>query len=183
MDSSSSPSGSPALGRIVSLVRGLCLLGVVVLLWVPVSVLIAPDGVQPQGLANQLGLHGAVPTEAARWRAAGASLLPVAAGLFALWQLWRLFSLYRQGDVLSARAAAVLGRFAWGVVGLAPAQVLGRALMSVALTLDNAPGQRMLRVTFGSDDFVLLLLGAVLVAVARVMVVAARAAEENRAFV
>jgi cell division protein FtsX len=70
-----------------------------------------------------------------------------------------------------------------GVVGLALAQVLGRALMSVALTLDNAPGQRVLSLSFGSDDFVLLLLGAVLVAVARVMVVAARAAEENRAFV
>ncbi len=183
MDTASSPPGSPALGRIVSLVRGLCLVGVVMLLSVPVSVLVAPDGVHPLGLATQLGLHGAVPTVAARWRAAAVSLLPMAAGLFALWQLWRLFSLYQRGDVLSAGSVAVLGRFAWGVVGLALAQVLGRALMSVALTLDNAPGQRVLSLSFGSDDFVLLLLGAVLVAVARVMVVAARAAEENRAFV
>lgn len=177
------PPAGPGLGRVVTLVRGLCLVGVLMLVSLPASVLLSSDGVHPLGLATQIGLNDAVPTDAARWRAAAVTLLPMGAGLFALWQLWQLFARYRRGDVLSAGSAAVLGRFAWGVVALAAAQLVGRTLMSVALTLDNPPGQRELRITLASDDFVLLLLGAVLVAVARVMVEAARAAEENRAFV
>jgi hypothetical protein len=55
--------------------------------------------------------------------------------------------------------------------------------MSVALSWDNPPGQRLLRVTVEWKDYVLLLLGAALVAVARVMVRAAAAEEENRSFV
>jgi hypothetical protein len=60
---------------------------------------------------------------------------------------------------------------------------VARALMSVALTWDNAPGERVLRVSVDWNDFVLLLLGAALVAIARVMARASRVDEENRAFV
>ena len=53
----------------------------------------------------------------------------------------------------------------------------------LALTLGNAPGQRMLSVQLGSQHYVVLLLGLVLIAMAMVMREAQRMAQENAEFV
>jgi hypothetical protein len=156
--------GLPRLRGLAWLVHAMCLVGALVLLSIPLTL-----------AASEHAVHAV--------RVVLVSLLPVGAGLYVLAQLWRLFARYRSGDVLGAGTANVFGRFARSVVALALSQIVARALMSVALTWDNAPGERVLRVSVDWNDFVLLLLGAALVAIARVMARASRVDEENRAFV
>lgn len=132
---------------------------------------------------NVMHLLEADLTSAVRARLVAVMLIPVAASLGVLWQVWRLFGQYRQGLVFSAAALSHLRRLAWALVALAVVQPLARALMSVAISLDNAPGHRHLMLSFGSDDFALLLLALVFVAIARVMVEAAQAADEVEQFI
>lgn len=122
-------------------------------------------------------------TSAVRMRLVAVMLLPVAASLVVLWQVWRLFGQYRQGLVFGAAALRHLQHLAWGLVALAVVQPLARVLMSVAISLDNPPGHRHLVISFSSNDFALLLLALVFVAIARVMVEAAQAAAEVEQFV
>ncbi len=122
-------------------------------------------------------------TSAVRGRLVAVMLIPVAASLAVLWQVWRLFGQYRQGLVFGPAALTHLQRFAWALVALAVVQPVARVLMSVAISLDNAPGHRHLVVSFSSNDFALLLLALVFVAIARVMVEAAQAADEVEQFV
>jgi hypothetical protein len=58
-----------------------------------------------------------------------------------------------------------------------------RAGLGVALTLGNPPGQRLLVLNLSWNDYVAILCGAVLLAVAQVMSEAVRLAEENDSFV
>ena len=69
------------------------------------------------------------------------------------------------------------------MVVLAVVQPLSQALMSVAISWDNPPGQRVLNIAISSNDYALVLGALVFVAIARVMTEAARAAEENEGFV
>lgn len=165
------------------LVQLLCAFGALLLISVPIALAFTESGLDPLGLAFFLGVPDPLPFGPVRWRALAVSLLYVGCGLYVLAQLWRLFARYRRGDALSAGTARVFRAFAWGVVALAMVQIGSAALMSVAVSWDNAPGQRYLRVTIEWKDYLLLLLGAVLVAVARVMVRAADVEAENRSFV
>ncbi len=100
-----------------------------------------------------------------------------------LWQLWGLFAEFRAGRLFSNKALQCWQRWGWGVAALAVLQPLERAAMWVAVTLQNPPGQRILSVSLGTDDYPLILLALVFVALARVMREAARAAQENEGFV
>lgn len=111
------------------------------------------------------------------------SMLPIALALATLWQLWRLFGEYGQGRALGRCALGHLRRFAWLWLALVVAQPVLRSVWSVLLTLGNPPGQRMLAIQLQGADYMQLLVGAVLLAVAHVMHEAVLAAEENQAFV
>ena len=58
-----------------------------------------------------------------------------------------------------------------------------RTAVGIALTLGNPPGQRLLVFTLSWNDYLSMLCGAVLLAVARVMADAVRLAEDNAGFV
>jgi hypothetical protein len=165
------------------LVQVMCVVGALALLSIPLSLAFSDHAIDSLGLASYLGVRGEVLAGPARIRVVLVSVLSVSVGLFVLAQVWRLFARYRRGDVLGAGTARVFAAFAWGVVAMAAMHVIGSALMSVALSWDNPPGQRELRIGIEWKDYLLLLLGVVLVAVARVMVRAAAIEEENRSFV
>lgn len=176
------------LRRLSGAVRVLVALGAPVLVAVPLLQAFAP-----QWLAPLMG-NGAIEPELARLaqggitpavqaRMAAVSVLPVGVALGLLWQLWGLFGEYREGAIFSARALRCLRRFASGLLVLGLVQPLARALGSVAVSWDNPPGQRQLMVTLSSNDYALVLVALVFVAIARVMHEAARAAEENEGFV
>lgn len=171
------------LGRVVLVVRALCVLGVTTLLTVPFWFWLSPENVRALG-PQMAGVAGGIAVDdRARALGAAVSLLPVAVGLYALWQLWRLFAEYGAGRVFGREAQARLKRFAWALLAAALLAPLVRAVMSVVLTLGNPPGQRQLVIGLSWDDYLAVLLAAVLIAIATVMAEAVRVAEENEGFV
>lgn len=176
------------LSTLSRVVRGLSLLAVPVLAVIPVLLLLNPQMLFTLGVGQTAGMNLAhlaqgELTLATRSRMAGSVLPQVTVGLMLLWQLWHLFGEYQRGTVFSARALQCLNRFAWWLLALALAQPLSQALMSVAISWDNPPGQRVLLVTLSSNDYALMLGALVFIAIARVMSEAARVAEENEGFV
>jgi hypothetical protein len=103
--------------------------------------------------------------------------------LMALLRLWQLFGEYLQARVFSARALSSLRGFARWVLAAAFLSPVYRAVLSVLVTLQNGPGKRELTVNLSSDDYLMLLIGVVLLAISSVMVEAARIAEDNEGFV
>ena len=178
------PSPQPHLRRLCRWVRALVLLGALGQLAALSSFWASPEWIaraapQMTDLAGQ-----AITVDArARWLGAALSLLPLALCWYGLWQLWRLFGHYAQGRALTTLAQQPLRRFAWALLLMAPAGPLFRAALGVVLTLGNPPGQRVLAIGISSNDYLLFLLGLVLLAIATVMAEAVRAAEENREFV
>jgi len=103
--------------------------------------------------------------------------------LAALYRLWQLFGEYLQSRIFSARALASLRGFArWTLVAAFWSPVY-RAVLSVLVTWQNGPGRRELSLNLTSDDYFVLLLGVVLLAISSVMAEAARIAEDNEGFV
>lgn len=111
------------------------------------------------------------------------SLLPVSVILLGLQRLWRLFGEYALGRVFSQRALVSLRGFARCVLATGIVSPVYGGVLSVIVTFDRLPGTRQLNVALGSNDYAMILLGAVLLAIATVMAEAARVAEDNAGFV
>jgi hypothetical protein len=183
MTLAASPRSLPgSLGRVVLVVRALCVLGVVTLAAVPFWFWLSPENVLALG-PQMAGVRDVVVDDRARALGAAVSLPPIAIGLYALWQLWQLFSEYGAGRVFGRAALARLKRFSWALLAAALLAPLVRAAMSVVLTLGNPPGQRQLVIGLSWDDYLAVLLAVVLIAIATVMAEAVRVAEENEGFV
>jgi len=103
--------------------------------------------------------------------------------LMALLRLWQLFGEYLQSRIFSARALASLHGFARWVLAAAFLSPVYRAGLSVIVSWQNGPGRRELTINLSSDDYLMVLLGVVLLAISGVMAEAARIAEDNEGFV
>ena len=103
--------------------------------------------------------------------------------LLGLLRLWQLFDEYALGRVFSQRALVSLRGFARCILAIGFVAPLYGAVLSVIATWDRAPGTRELNLQFDSDNYAMILLGAVLLAIAGVMAEAARVAEDNAGFV
>ena len=103
--------------------------------------------------------------------------------LVALLHLWRLFGEYLHSRVFSPLALTSLRGFARWLLAAAFWSPVYRAVLSVIVTWQNGPGKRELNLDLSSDDYMVLLLGVVILAISSVMVEAARIAEDNEGFV
>lgn len=164
-------------------IRVLCLVGATLVFTTPLSLSFQALPIDIMSTADAPATQWPVATQAQRVRAVLATLLPTLAGLYALLQLWRLVGHYARGEVFSVAAVSVFNRFAHGMLAYWLMKIVGRPLMSVALTWDHPPGGRVFLVGIGSDDFGLLLVGVVLAIIARVMQQAAQLAEDNAGIV
>jgi len=182
--SAGAPLLSPALKRLATVVRVLVVLGALALAAVPIWLWSSPQWVHADAM-SAMGMAGQPVTidRRAMWLNAVVGLPALATGFFLLWQLWRLFTEYANGRVFSRRALRHLRRLALGVVALGVLAPLTRTASILVLTLGNAPGQRQLLVNISSDDYMRVLFGAVLLAIATVMAEAVRVAEDHAGFV
>jgi hypothetical protein len=175
------------LRPLANTVRAMSLLGAVGLLaalvWAATAPLALLQTLSWPASMELMTLLQAEFTATTRWRLVAVTAAQMALAGGVLWQLWRLFGRYREGDVFGPQALTHVRRLAWSMVGLAVAQPLLRALMSVAISWGNPPGKRVLQFSLGSNDYALLLLALVFVALARVMTEAARVAEDNSGFI
>ncbi|MEO5690522.1 MAG: DUF2975 domain-containing protein [Burkholderiaceae bacterium] len=111
------------------------------------------------------------------------TLLPLGIMLLGLQRLWRLFGEYAKGCVFSHRALVSLRGFARCVLATGFVSPLYGGVLSVIVTFDRLPGTRQLNVSLSSNDYAMILIGAVLLAISTVMAEAARVAEDNAGFV
>ena len=111
------------------------------------------------------------------------SLLPLGIVLLGLLRLWQLFGEYAYARVFSHRALVSLRGFARCMLAMGFVAPVYGGVLSVLMTLDRAPGTRELNVQFDFDNYAMILLGAVMLAISSVMAEAARVAEDNAGFV
>ncbi len=104
-------------------------------------------------------------------------------GLWAMWEIWSLFGCYGRGTLLTAQPARHLHRLGRALIVLAVAMPLSDTLVALALTWQNAPGHRQLVLNFSGQDYMALLFGLMLLALATVLREAARVAQEHAEFV
>lgn len=164
------------------LVRGLLLIGLPLLLLSPLWLWWRPGAIPLDG-TDSLGLGDASLPAPAQLRLLGLTYLGLVFALGMAWQLWCLFGEYGQGRLFSDRAVQSLRRLGAWLLADWVAGPLIHAAASVARTWDNPPGQRMLTLSVGSTDYQQLLFALLVLALARVMQEAARAAAENEGFV
>ena len=115
--------------------------------------------------------------------AAGIIAIPVGVLMFGLWQARALFAAFAEGRVFTLASARHLRDFAACVLAQAIIGPLSSAALVLALTFSNPPGNRQFAISLSLDNYVALIVGGVLLAVAWVMVEATRIADEHASFV
>ncbi|MGV3490716.1 MAG: DUF2975 domain-containing protein [Devosia sp.] len=109
------------------------------------------------------------------------SALPALALSWGLWQLSRALRLFGSGQPFQRGAANGLRGFGWGVIACAVLKPVAAAALSVLVTFGTR--QQSLSIQLSSDTLLLLVLGAVMMLVGRVLGEAVLLAEENAQFV
>lgn len=102
---------------------------------------------------------------------------------WALWTAKGLFENFARGDVLDARTGRDLRTIGGLVAAYALLTPLKGSLITVAVTMGNPPGQRLLSIGLGSNELILGVLGALILVLGHVMAEAARIADDNRQIV
>ncbi len=111
------------------------------------------------------------------------SMIPAGVMIFGLAGLRHLFRLYEAGDIFSVGSARYLKRFAISVMLQAILRPLAGTLHTVIFTFNNAPGEKMLAVSFGDGEFAAVLLGGLLLVIGWIIGEGAKIAAENRQFI
>lgn len=187
MVTSASPLKFPAVGPLGRLSAWMCFvvavggaLAEIALAWVWLT----PAWVQAY-VVPHLGLNG-VPVAldlSTRAVAFAASMIPMAVLLYMLHQAYALFDAFRIGNVFTATAPIRLRRIGSCIVALALLRPLTATLLGLILTSANPPGQRILAIGVGIDDYMIAALGGLVLAIGHVMVEGARIADDNRQIV
>ena len=111
------------------------------------------------------------------------SMIPLSILFFALHQAYELFDGLRLGNIFTGEAPYRLRRIGLSMLALAALRPITSTLLGPVLTASNPPGQRMLSLGLSTDDYMIGLFGGLILAIAHVMVEAARLADDNRQIV
>jgi hypothetical protein len=136
-------------------------------------------------LLARLGAAGAgLPLTPGRL-AAGAAVtaVPVGVMLYGLWQARLLFEGFAEGQLFTLANARRLRDFAAAMLAQAVLGPLSSTGLLLAFTLSNPPGERHFGIALSVNDYIALIVGGVLLALAWVTVEATRLAEEHASFV
>lgn len=122
-------------------------------------------------------------TTQARLLALLASTLHLGFLVFALWTVARLFRAFSSGAIFVPETGTLLRRIGVYLLLFAALAPVFRTLIGVIVTLANAPGQRALSISFGSQELVIGLIAALLVMLGHIMAEAAHIADDHRQIV
>lgn len=138
-----------------------------------------------QHARGTIGLRDALiaPSPRGYWAAFGLAWIPALLFVLAMLRLGTLFRAFGEGRVLVDENAASLLRVGWLLVGCGAATPVVRALQSIAMTIDNPPGQKHLAITLDPGVFAAMAAGAALIAFGHVLREAIRLSDENQSFV
>ena len=102
---------------------------------------------------------------------------------YALFAIAGIFRMFAKGEWFSPSISRHLKRFGIALLLFGGATPLVRMLMVGIITMQNPPGQRMLAIGFSANDFVLVLVGTLIIMLGYTMREAVRMADENRQIV
>lgn len=136
-----------------------------------------PTGMIPHELPVAVKQNLTMPT---RLMALAVSFITTGVVMACVYQLVKLFRFYEQAEIFTEGTVGCLRTLGRLLIGLFFAGIIEQPLMSVALTLQNPPGQRMLTFGLRSDNIAVLLFGGVVVLIAWVMDEGRKLQEEQR---
>ena len=169
--------------RVSALMSALCVLIVILLplllLWIWV------DFERTNGTLEYIGNALRPETIALPYRILGfiIRMVPVSLLMWGLFHLMALFELFRKAVFFSEANARLLHKSSMMLFFSTLASPIARALVSVAVTINNPSGQRAVVVNIESGDLNSLFVATVFLAVAWVMREAHALAQENAEFV
>lgn len=100
-----------------------------------------------------------------------------------LWAMAAVFQLFAKGDYLHPDIGKHVQCFGKSLLVFGALSPLVRTLLALVVTLDNPEGQQMLLIRFVTNDFVIVLVGMLLIMLGYALKQAAILAEENRQIV
>ncbi|TVM18467.1 hypothetical protein DPQ33_06910 [Oceanidesulfovibrio indonesiensis] len=118
-------------------------------------------------------------TATTRWLGFGVAAVPVALTCAMLWNLARLFGGYARGEVFTTVSVQRIRSVGLLLLVRELISPLIGAAMTVALTLSNPAGQRMVSVGLGSSNITMLITALMIIVVAYVMDQARELHEES----
>jgi Protein of unknown function (DUF2975) len=178
------PDSTNRLRRLCMIMKAITTVGIGMIALAMIAVFFIPDWTRNFLLAH-LGQAGTdLPLTPGRITAAALiTAIPVGVMLYGLWQARLLFADFADGQLFTLTNARRLRDFAASVLAQAVLGPLSSTALLLAFTLHNGPGERHLAIALSSNDYIALIIGGVLLAVAWVMVEATRVADENASFV
>ena len=111
------------------------------------------------------------------------SLLTTIVVVYALAQLKRLFTNFRNDDIFTEASVRSIHRFCLALFVSVLFRILNTAVLSVLLTLNHGPNQKALVISFGSNEFWLLFISATFLAISWSFKEGLSLANENASFV
>ncbi|WP_321414677.1 DUF2975 domain-containing protein [uncultured Desulfobacter sp.] len=104
-------------------------------------------------------------------RLAGLAVTMIPAGImiYGITTLIQLFRLYQCGKIFQSENVGCLKRLSGTILVLGVTGIITNSLLSVVLTLHHPPGKHMITFSITDKDITLLILGYVLMTIARVM--------------
>jgi len=175
--------------RFFVLSRLLQMLSLLIMAVIPVAIIAVfmlgspRDFLLAQTLGDTTFTAATLPGAAQLSAAIAVSLVQVAALLFALWNMSRLFGNFRAGRIIAPQTAQRLFRTGQGLVAAALLSILADPVQTVLLSWNLGPGQRQLSVSLSLPDVLFLVAGGLLVLVGYAMREAVALQDENRGFV
>lgn len=106
------------------------------------------------------------------------SLIPAGLGAAALMALARVFGHFARGAIFGLPAIDGLRRVGWFLVAATLARIIVTPLLTVLVTIDNPPGERIFSVSLDSNDVLALLAAVTVLVIAWVMSEARRNADD-----
>jgi hypothetical protein len=178
-----SPAAQARIVRLSRVMEYAAVLGIVLIAGLAIIGAFVPVWTRNLVLAK-LGVAGLeLPVSAAgRLVVLAIMAVPLGVVIYGLVAVRRMFAAFARGEVFSPYAARQLQLFGASVLAQAPLGPLTGAALSVALTLGDPAGGRLM-IGFSSHDYFALIVGGVLLAAATVLREAARLADENAHFV
>lgn len=107
------------------------------------------------------------------------SLIPASVAIYGIFNLKELFRLYEKAIVFSERNVNCFRSLGYTLIYWVIANLIFVMLISVVLTFNNSPGDRMMVAQFGITDIGTLIIGAVVVLVSWVMKEASKLENEQ----
>ena len=97
------------------------------------------------------------------------AMIPAGIQMTAFYLLFRLFGLYAQGEIFTEGAVGYIRKTGYTLLAAQIIRPLQDALLTLVLTMHNAPGMRTISVGIGSTDLAEILIACLVILVSWIM--------------